>query len=69
MKKSGMYFLKLFPVILQCAAIMMWLPPFPSPAGIDGKPEIVYSEDEGSEKGEPGIAPQEDCGFTHEISD
>lgn len=69
MKKSCMYFLKFFSVVLQCAAVLMWFPvsASPSPENIDRRPGIVCPGNEGGEEGEPGIAPQDDGEPLYEI--
>lgn len=63
MKKTCMYFLKLFAAAFQCAAILSWIavPSVPSPEDISGRPGIVRPGDKGGEY-EPGISPQDDWG-------
>lgn len=69
MKKSYMYFLKRFAVVLQCAAVLVWIPvrSVPAQEGIGGKPGIVCPGNDGGEEGEPGIAPQDDWESLYEI--
>lgn len=62
MKKSCLYFFKYFAAVLQCAAVLAWIPVSSVPAqeDISVKSGIVCSGNEDGKEGEPGITPQND---------